>query len=242
MPSYSGGKFYTSKDIYKAIKEQVKNKEVRGYIEPFCGGLNVIREFVDEYECYAYDNNKDLIFLWNHIKENDFDIMPVISKEYFDELKKSNELSVDKSFAMLFCVYNCIQYRGYVNNHYVNKKTTKISRTHNIRYNGIKKVEQHIKKINFKCQDYKHTTEQVQDGGFIIYCDPPYTDTTQAYSTKKFNAEEFWNTVLLWKYLGNYIFVSEKVCPVDNTCIFEKNINISMTRGDKKMTDKLFMI
>ena len=241
MPAYSGGKFYTSKDIYKAIKEQVKNKEVRGYIEPFCGGLNVIKEFVDEYECYAYDNNKDLIFLWNHIKENDFDIMPVISKEYFDELKKSNELSVDKSFAMLFCVYNCIQYGSYVSNSY-QANSGRINKYHEERYNGIIKYKSKIKKINFKCQDYKHTTEQVQNGGFIIYCDPPYINTAQTYSSKNFNTEEFWKTVEIWKQLGNYVFVSEKTCPENYEVIFEKNINVGTSRGSKRMTDKLFMV
>ena len=237
MASYVGGKGRICKDIYKAIKKEVKNKPVRGYIEPFCGGLSVIVKFT-EYECFAYDYNEDLIYLWEQFKLGNVNKMPEITRDYFTKLKESDELSIDKSFAMLFCTFNCFYRRNFVENHHVITERL----YHQERFNRIKKNID-FSKLNFKCQHYIDTTHQVLQGGFIIYCDPPYKNTTQQYSTiDDFDSELFWKTVLLWKYLGNYVFVSELTCPIKHEVLFEKVLQVSVSSHRHTMTDKLFGI
>lgn len=241
--AYIGGKSRTCKEISKIIKEYVKDKEVKEYYEPFCGGLSVACEFVNEYIVNCSDYNEDLIYFWNEVKNGNFTEMPVVSEEYFDELKNSKELSLDKSFAMFWCTYLCVYKGKYMPNNYIKVKGRRIMRRYQSeRFSGIKKKESKIKLINFECCEYKTVSNKVKDGKFIIYCDPPYINTIQAYKVKTFNSEEFWKTMKLWTDQGNYVFVSEKVCPIDHIVMHEKDLSISMSNKGKRMSDKLFLI
>lgn len=234
--AYVGGKTRTCKEISKVIKDFLKDKEVKEYYEPFCGGLSVACEFVGNYKVNCSDYNEDLIYFWNQVKNGNFTEMPIISREYFNELKNSEELSINKSFAMFWCSYMCF-YKGY----YVTNRTCK-EECHGARYRSIKKKESKIKLMNFENCDYKDISEKVKEGKFIIYCDPPYYKTIQMYKSNKFNTEEFWKIAKLWSDQGNYVFVSEKVCPINHIVVHEKNLQISVGDKTKRMIDKLFLI
>lgn len=242
MVCYFGGKYLTGKKIYEAIKNDVIGKDIKDYIEPFCGGLNVIKYAVDDYnkfnplgleKFYASDNSKDLIFLWSAVKNGEFNNMPVISKERYNELKKDNTLSIDRSFAMYYCSFSCMYNNGYLSN--------KLRNYHDTRYRSIKKEEHLIKKMEFKCCEYYDI--DVSDGGHIIYCDPPYNNTTQCYYNKIFDSSKFWTQVKLWKDQGNYVYVSELECPLDNIIIYSKVKNISVgSIKNNYMIDNLYKI
>jgi len=247
MPCYIGGKFRNCKDIKKAIMLDIKDEEIKGFIEPFCGGLNVTKEFYKDYNCFCFDNNEDLIYMWNYIKNNVLPDIPIISKEKYKELINETELSFEKSFASFFCTFSSIYKGSYINDHKINKKSSTIRYYHKERYNGIKKIENLFKSVNFQLTDYKNITKyiDISQGGYIIYCDPPYLNTLQGYANKNiFDSLEFWNTAKKWKEMGNYVYVSELSIPddINNKIIFEKNINIPISQGRRVMNDKLFKL
>ena len=60
----------------------------------------------------------------------------------------------------------------------------------------------------------------------VIYCDPPYRDTTK-YSTDAFNHDEFWQWVKDLS-VDNYVLVSEYTSPDDFEKILSKDVTTSL--------------
>lgn len=96
--------------------------------------------------------------------------------------------------------------------------------------------------IKFTNGDYKEN-EYSDIKNAVIYCDPPYRDTTK-YVTQGFNYEGFYD----WcreKAKDNIVFISEYNMPDDFECIWEKEHRTSLSshRGDKsKRIEKLFRL
>ena len=247
MCAYYGGKSRNGKDIAEVIKCVVK-KELKDVpktielIEPFCGMLGVTRHLVGDYVVSSSDYNEDLIYLLNHLKENPEFEMPKISREKFKELKNQNENSFEKSFALLFCTYMSY-YRGSYAPESVTDKKGNVHNFHLRNYNNLKKgVVPVLNKINLSVCDYQFWDARLKNGGFIVYCDPPYCHTYQAYKKKIFDTEQFWTTVKKWKNYGNYVFVSELKCPIENIEVYCKSLQCTTSNKNKKMIDKLFYI
>lgn len=74
----------------------------------------------------------------------------------------------------------------------------------------------------------------------IIYCDPPYADTTK-YDTG-FDTDNFWKWCDEKAEQGHQVFVSEYEAPENWECIWSKEVNSSLTKntGAKKAVEKLF--
>lgn len=81
--------------------------------------------------------------------------------------------------------------------------------------------------------------------GAVIYCDPPYRDTTK-YETDQFDHEKFYD----WcreVAKTNLLLVSEYQMPEDFVCIWSKNTTTSLDvsnnrHKDEQRVEKLFMI
>ena len=79
----------------------------------------------------------------------------------------------------------------------------------------------------------------------IVYCDPPYKDTTK-YLTD-FDHEFFYSYVRKLKNEGHQVFVSEYEMPTDFICIWEKEVKSSLSAngkigGSKSSIEKLFTL
>ena len=77
----------------------------------------------------------------------------------------------------------------------------------------------------------------------IIYCDPPYKNTT-AYKTNSFDHDKFWQWVRNKTNDGHTVFVSEYTAPNDFECVWQKEIVSSLTKntGSKIGIEKLFIL
>jgi len=231
MPPYIGGKSRTKKDIISAIRKDT-NEELLKFIEPFCGGVNVSCEAVKYYETHCSDYNEDLIFLWNSVKNGEFNEMPVVTKEMFDNHKNNQTpLSVERSFALFYNSFMTL-YKG--------SYDTDCSRgLREERFRSIKRAEANIKLIkSFEFKSYKN----IECTNCIIYCDPPYVDTQKVYKEKEFNTEEFWKWCKEMKDKGNYVYVSERTCPIEHKLLHEKDISINLSKIRRVVTDKLFKV
>ena len=129
--------------------------------------------------------------------------------------------------------------KGYVEN--MDKITKRMY--HNGRFNTIKKAQSKIKKIK-KLEVKNYKTLDFSSGKNIIYCDPPYNQTMNVYNKNcTFDTEEFWKIANKWKEEGNYVYVSEKQCPLENVeIIFSKNIFNSISKNTKVIQEKLYKI
>lgn len=84
--------------------------------------------------------------------------------------------------------------------------------------------------------DYLYTPKNA-----IIYCDPPYCNTT-AYNSNdnKFDCDRFWKWCIKKKNQGHNIFISEYAAPEDFTCVWEEQVNNSL--NNTKAIEKLFTL
>jgi len=80
----------------------------------------------------------------------------------------------------------------------------------------------------------------------IIYCDPPYSNTSQRYKALEgFDSEEFWDWCRVMGKQNNIVFVSGYTAPPDFIEIMEsshKLTGIIHSQADKKRTEKLYLL
>lgn len=79
-------------------------------------------------------------------------------------------------------------------------------------------------------------------GKATIYCDPPYSGTTKYKDD--FDHERFYIWCRDRHKEGHRVFVSEYSMPDDFKCVWQKEVNSSLTKntGNKKATEKLFTL
>jgi DNA adenine methylase len=61
----------------------------------------------------------------------------------------------------------------------------------------------------------------------LIYCDPPYKNTTQYGATGDFDADAFWSVVRRWS-MNNTVFISEYVAPDDFKCVWQHETRLEI--------------
>ena len=103
--------------------------------------------------------------------------------------------------------------------------------------NSLKKTfsKPHIKNATFTNLSY----EQLNPTNSIIYCDPPYADTTGYSAIGEFDHETFWNVMRQWS-IHNEVFISEFNAPNDFEVIWEKPYKVQMCKEQQQVTEKLF--
>ena len=94
--------------------------------------------------------------------------------------------------------------------------------------------------IRFICSDYRSLDISA---GSIIYCDPPYNNTT-SYAGDDFDSEEFFDWCRQMSAVGHDVFVSEYQAPDDFEQVWSKPVKSSLTSdtGSKAAVEKLFRI
>ena len=107
---------------------------------------------------------------------------------------------------------------------------------------NILKQQPNIRGVRFDHSSYDEI-EIIK--GSIIYCDPPYANTT-GYLTTGFDHSAFWAWVRDTSKIAE-VYVSEYNAPDDFDCIWQKETKSSLSAnghcgGSKKSTEKLFRI
>jgi DNA adenine methylase len=91
--------------------------------------------------------------------------------------------------------------------------------------------------VEFIHSDY----EKLEFDKCLIYCDPPYENSSYEMYKDKFNHTEYWNKVREWSK-NNIVLCSEYNAPDDFICIFEKQLTTTFdNKQRKKDTEKLFI-
>ena len=231
---YYGGKYRTGKEIAEILKQITTKINIKGYIEPFCGALGVFRHMTDDYyDCYASDGCEDLIMLWKEVQQNTFK-KPNMTEKLWLRLKESKNPSALRAYAGFGCSFSGQWFISYSQNYIGDRNQNNES------YNGLMKIQPFIKNIKFSHKDYRKYSRKLEKGGYLIYCDPPYANSSLKHkaSSYDFNHEEFWNIMRLWRKWGNIVVISERSVPKDFKCIWKKSLkNID----HKKYSDKLFI-
>jgi len=248
MTAYHGGKQRIGKKIAQIIVDEIIDfNDIKGYCEPFAGMLGVYQHIPELFKkknlnliYEAGDINESVIKMLNAAKNGWKPPTENYGKENWYRLKNNGESSAIKGF-----VGHCNTFRGQYFNSYFAHPNTKI-KTNSERVISIGK-KLHKYNIQLSHNDY---TQYSDLKGYVIYCDPPYSQTNSLYykgdsNTKlNFDSEIFfdWCRKMSQK---NIVFVSEYNCPPDFKMIWSKIGKLSgLRKGDSniKRTEKLFVL
>lgn len=235
---YMGSKSRISKYIVPIIQKEI-DKTGFDYLEPFCGGCNVIDKIIANKK-YANDNNKYLIAMLKYLQENPNHFFPnEINREHYNDVKNNMQDYDDwyVGWVGFISSYNgrffdggyaktIVSKTGVVRNYYDEAKRNILNQIKN------------LKDVNFICKDYK----ELNPKNLVIYCDPPYQNTTKYSTSKNFSHEEFWETMRKWSK-ENVVLISEENAPCDFEIIWQQDILRTQDNRSRKQTiEKLFKI
>ena len=239
-----GSKSRIAKDIVPIIQKCIDDNKIDTYIEPFCGGLNII----DKINCktkIAMDKHKYLIALFKNLDKIN-QLPEFITKEHYSEVRDcfNKNLNTYEDW-YIGAIGFLASYNGrFFDGGYAGLVSTKAGTTRNY-YNEAKRnlIEQipNLKDIDFICDEYNSIQNETFNYPVLIYCDPPYKDTKQYGVSKNFNHDDFWNWV---KEISknNIVLVSECQAPDDFKCIWQQEVTRTIDNNKRvSSVEKLFM-
>ena len=227
---YLGSKRRLAKHILPII---LKNRtEGQWYVEPFCGGCNLIDKVTGPR--IASDVNFYLIAYFKAL-QNGWLPPTEFSEDLYNKIKNNKEnyppelvcfAGFPLSFASKF-------FGGYAKNNAGQRYDRAAFK------NAVQQVP-YVKDILFHNTEYYNLEIPAKS---IIYCDPPYEGATKYKGTDSFDHTHFWQWCREKAAEGYEVYISEYNAPEDFECIFEKeqicNIDNKNLQKENKI-EKLF--
>ena len=205
------------------------------YLEPMVGYSHVLRRIVRKRSYTASDNHPLLMCLLRAIQ----DCAPLpthISRERYNELRQSDEISVERALAAFCYSFNGKFFAGYSPTYRRRSGRTDDMVKSRMNYYQRLQESETFNQATLACCDYScHTPRDT-----LCYIDPPYRGT-QGYGSP-FDHERFWQMMVSWSQ-NNIVLVSEYSAPEDWVCIAQETKKATLAGGDKQTekTEKLFV-
>lgn len=227
---YMGSKARIAKDILPIMLKD--RKEGQYWVEPFVGGANLIDKVSGK--CIGNDANKYIIALLKYMQSDNLDIALVTQDEY-TIVKNNKEKYPD--WYIGYVGYQ-LSYGAQFFSSYRKDSIGKRNYAEEAKRN-IEKQSKNIQHIQFYNKNYKELDIPKNS---LIYCDPPYKNTSGYSNAPTFNHDEFWKWAEQKVKDGHTVFVSEYSAPNEWECVWQKELVSSLTKntGAKKGIEKLF--
>lgn len=228
---YMGSKNRIAKHILPIMLQH--KKEHQCWVEPFVGGGNIIDKVTGNR--IGADINPYVIEALVAIRDNVHDL-PKTNLEFTenDYVKlKTDDTYKYKGYAGFAFSYGGKWLGGWSRNKKVNRDYVAES------YRNALKQSKNIQNVEFLTTSYDRL---ILPKTSFIYCDPPYKNTTK-YKTN-FDYEAFWQWCRDKSKENHTVYVSEYNAPEDFICVWQGQINSSLTKntGGKKGLEKLFVL
>jgi len=200
---YPGGKARNAKEIADYINRVIGT---RTYLEPFCGSISVGCAVIAKDKTMS-DVDTYMISMWRAV-QNGWQPPIDVSEEMYMAIRKNNEEYPEElvAFVSHACSFAGAYWGGYARD---KKGKTNFALTG---FRVVMKNKPFLSNMNFFKCSYTHWANVT---GAVIYCDPPYRDTTQKYRVNErdgFDSDAFWEQVKVWAK-NNIVFVSEFSAP-----------------------------
>lgn len=224
---YIGGKNRIAKELAPILLAS----EPAVVVEPFCGALNITLALIKlrpEVTVYASDSHYDLIQMWQAVQDG-WSPPSELTRAAYDALKNETASSPLRTFAGYGCSFSGKWFGGFAadgtgRNYCANAR------------NSIEKARPLLENVVFSCRNYNAC---VIPANSIVYCDPPYADTTKPGVRGVFDHPAFWEWAVS---LPVECFVSEYTASEGTRIVWEKLVKTDMaTKSGKGVrTEKLF--
>lgn len=233
---YMGSKARIANEILPIILKNRKQNQY--YVEPFCGGCNIIDKVVGNR--IASDSNKYLIEMFKGLQEN-YNRPIEIRKELYNRARTEYNNGTNIEFSDFEIGW--IGFMGSFNGRFFDGGYSGIVGKRNYISEQIRNTESQIRTIigiEFNSCSYNELDIPYNS---IIYCDPPYKDTKQYSTSKNFDHDKFWQWCRDMSIKGHEVFVSEYNAPNDFECVWSKEVTNAMnTKKTYRPIEKLFKI
>ena len=233
--TYLGGKAKGADHILKVLNDPMFDG--MHYVEPFIGYAHILRRVENKKSYRASDCNSLLITLLKAVQNKR--TLPKISENEYHKLKNQNGNTLRRAVAA-FCYSYCgKEFGGYVDKYVRDGSKRSYSEERKRYYKTLQENEQFMS-ANIRCIDYC----KLKFKNKLIYCDPPYANTT-GYKNKNeendFDSEKFWELMRKWSQ-DNYVFISEYRAPRDFKCVTSTMKQSSLAiEGRTDRIEKLFV-
>lgn len=220
---YMGSKARLVKHILPIILQD--RQQGQTYVEPFCGGMNMMAKVKGKR--IANDLHTQLIALWHALIYENWQPPAYISETIYQLVK--HKPYVFPNYMVGYIGFN--SFGGKWFGGYPRDKQGKRNYWQEYRNNILKQVPL-LKGVELKNECYTRLQIPKQS---IIYCDPPYKNTT-GYSIT-FNHGAFWMWCRLKHNQGHRIYISECQAPNDFKRVWEipvKNTISNLKSSHKK--------
>lgn len=230
---YLGGKSKIRKQIAQKLNEY--RKIGQSYFEPFVGGAWVLQEMRGNR--FASDGNKSLITMYQELQKGWIPPDFVSEQEYKYYQKQKDTDDPMTAFIGFGCSFAGKWFGGYA------RSNDKVCYAATSKRSLMKQLPL-IQDVKFEHRLY----EDLNPINLLIYCDPPYADTTNYGYFDEFDNDKFWEIMRKWSE-NNTVIISEYKAPPDFKCIAEFQSQMGLTTansdGDyirEKRIERLFKL
>jgi DNA adenine methylase len=235
-----GSKSRIAKYLVPIIQGYLDKHEYSFYLEPFCGGCNIIDK-IDHPRRLASDKQHYLIELFKNTHKLEELPKDFVTREHYNDVRNSYNTKDGKyedwyigAIGFLASYNGRFFDGGYAG---TSEEKGKVRNYYDETFRNLKEQVPNLLGIMFFEQDYS-----VWDGieNCLIYCDPPYKGTKQYNVSKNFDYDKFWNWCREMSK-KNTVLISEESAPDDFECIWEQPVMRTIKANDKKTkVEKLF--
>jgi len=221
---YLGGKFRVGKQIANFLNNLRESNQP--YWEPFVGAAWVLMRIKDTPN-YASDIHYELIEMWKALQQGWIPPNKISENEY--SLAKRGICSPElTAFIGFGCSWGGKYFGGYA------RDSTNRNYAQNAKNSLLKQITQ-VSTTKFFQADYSSC--ETPNEQMLIYCDPPYIDTTK-YSMV-LDYESFWKRCKTLSLSGHTVVVSEYQAPYDWYCVLEMPTRTDYRSKDNRMIPRI---
>ena len=225
---YMGGKSRISKQIAEILNSAIdKNKP---FVSLFCGSC-AIESKVQADVKILNDKHPYLIAMWQALQNGWMPPDVVTKEEYYRVKANMDENPALAGFVGFGCSFGGKWWGGYAKDKRGDDYCGQAKR-------GLLKDLVGIQSATFTCLDYRDV--EIPDGA-VVYCDPPYVNTT-GYTVGQFDTNEFWDYMRQLSKRCD-VYISEESAPDDFECIWSKEKIRTLAKNDnvgRVKVEKLF--
>ena len=235
---YMGGKSRISKQIAEILNSDI-DKDTP-FVSLFCGSC-AIESKVQADVKILNDKHPYLIAMWQALQNGWMPPDIVTKEEYYRVKANMDENPALTGFVGFGCSFGGKWWGGYAKDKRGDDYCGQAKRGLLRNYAGnakstLAKDMSGLKTATFTCLDYHDV--KILDGA-VVYCDPPYANTT-GYTVGQFDTNEFWDYMRQLSKRCD-VYISEESAPDDFECIWskekvrtlEKNDNVGRVKVEK---------
>lgn len=234
---YIGGKSKIAKAIAQTILEATDSRAF--YYEPFVGGGSVLGRLAPHFQkTVASDLSEDLILMWQKLQEGW--VPDEVVSEFDYAALKDSEPSALRGLVGFGGSFGGKWFGGYARGGFGSDGKPRNHQWESAR--AAMKIRDAIEgsDVDFWAGSY---ISACPPAGAVVYCDPPYADTTGYSAVGGFDSAQFWRVMDYWVARGVHVFVSEYSAPEGWAVVWEKEHRQSLTttaQGRPVTVERLF--